>query len=144
MKLITEKTQFHQFPEKVIDKLGSIGIPCPLKREENDRRIFFAIQIDRYLKRKIQKRFCSEAEKDVIEDIISDYWEYIKDDLRFDSDDESKNEIYYACIIVFPYFVAEEDNIIPVDFASKSVLHYSHIYMCENNLEGDESEFGSF
>ena len=144
MKLDNGKKQIRTFPEKMMDKGNSFRISCCLNSWEDEKKTFFAIQVERYLKRKVQKRFCSDAERDVIEDIISEYWEYVKGDVSFNRDEKSRNNLYYSCIIVFPYFVAEEENIIPVDFNVKSVIHYSRAYRGGSIRESDDSEFVSF
>ncbi|MBB6478779.1 SEC-C metal-binding domain-containing protein [Spirochaeta isovalerica] len=48
-----------------------------------DEKAFFGLQLERYFKTKKAKRFCSEAERDVILDIIGAYWSELQADGNF-------------------------------------------------------------
>jgi uncharacterized protein YchJ len=100
--------------------LNEYGMDALKSSSEDDYQAFLSIQLERYLKRKTQKRFCSEAEKDVITQIISDCWtEFSKNRNLGQMDTEHKIRSFYAFTLVFPYFVAEEETIISFDFRNK-------------------------
>jgi len=87
---------------------------------DEELRTFMAVQVDRYLKRKTVHRFCSDAEKDVILQIIQDYWEEVKEQPQLSQmDTDCKVRAYYGVTVIFPYFVAEEEKLITVDFRKK-------------------------
>ena len=89
---------------------------------QGDRQVFLAIQRERYLKRKVQNRFCSAAEKDVIEHIIRDSWEEILPEIPEHYNQKQRISLYCNWVIVFPYFVVEEESLITVDFRLKRVV----------------------
>ena len=90
---------------------------------DDDYQAYVSIQLERYLKRKTQKRFCSEVEKDVILQIISDSWvEFSSDRNLGQMDTEEKIRAFYGFTLVFPYFVAEEESVISFDFRNKRSL----------------------
>ncbi len=160
--MIRENRRFHHLNDYKIEKISIETFsrnkqnPYGMTRSSSindDKRAFFSIQIERYLKRKTIHRFCSSAEKDVIKDIISDYWKHIKEELA-DCHTENKIDRFYQCIIVFPYFVAEEEKIIPVDFNKKNKISIHekcpcgsdipYIQCCGRTVELDDLENGSF
>ena len=144
MKMIRENRKIHYLNDCRINKItaesfsinkrNSYGMACRINNEDDDKRAFFSIQIERYLKRKTLHRFCSNAERDVIKEIISDYWNQIKKELSPDWPTDSKINTFYKCIIVFPYFVAEEEQVIPVDFNRKSVISINEKCSCGSDL----------
>ena len=89
--------------------------------QEDDRRVFTAVQLERYLKRKVVKRFCSQIERDVILEIIADSWKEIEKSLELSQmDTDGKIRAFYHITVVFPGFVAEDETVIPVDFRKKT------------------------
>ena len=88
--------------------------------QDDDRTTFTAVQVERYLKRKALHRFCSDAEKDVILQIIEDCWEEISHNTQLSQmDTDHKIDAFYSVTVIFPYFVAEKECIINVDFKKK-------------------------
>jgi len=103
-----------------------LNLPCM-----DDRETFTAVQIERYLKRKTLHRFCSEAEKDVILQIIDDYWKEFREMIQLSQmDTDHKITAFYRYTIVFPYFVAEEEQLINVDFKKKARINGNDLCPC--------------
>ena len=123
-------------------------------RNDKDRSTFYSVQIERYLKRKTVHKFCSSAEKDVISQIISDAWDHCSDEMKKKSGKSEKILFCYSCVLVFPYFVAEEETIIPVDFKRKKVINYltdctcgsglPYFDCCGRVINYDSDDFGTF
>ncbi|QEN07289.1 hypothetical protein EXM22_04530 [Oceanispirochaeta crateris] len=99
------------------------GMPRQQSSREDDHQAFVAIQVERYLKRKRVQRFCSEAEKDAIFQIIGEYWEKISRSRKVGHmDTDCKIKTFYHITLVFPYFVAEEESLLCVDFVNKTKI----------------------
>ncbi len=104
-------------------------------QREDDHKAFISIQAERYLKRKTVHRFCSDAERDVILQIIDDSWgEFIKQRNLGQMDTDQKIRSFYSLTLVFPYFVAEEESLISVDFRSKKEISSRDTCCCGSNL----------
>ena len=103
--------------------------------EEKEWKSFLSVQLERYLKRKTIHRFCSNAEKDVIKDVIGNYWNQYKTDILKLQSKGDKVRYSYKCIIVFPYFVAEDETIIPVDFQIGKALSTGCSCNCGSGLD---------
>lgn len=101
---------------------------------EDDRQAFTAVQLERYLKRKRVSRFNSQVERDVILDIISDSWEDMSESLELSQmDTEGKIRAFYHITVVFPYFVAEDETVITVDFRKKNRMDGQDHCFCGSN-----------
>ncbi|MDA3956542.1 SEC-C domain-containing protein [Oceanispirochaeta sp.] len=117
--------------EQSLYEMNPYGMPRQKNSREDDHQAFIAIQVERYLKRKTQKRFCSEAEKDVILQIIGEYWKNISESPQvghMDTDD--KINTFYHQTLVFPYFVADEESLICIDFTKKRKLRSDDDCFC--------------
>lgn len=102
---------------------------------EDDFQAYVSIQVERYLKRKTQQRFCSEAEKDVILQIIADSWiDFCSDRNLSQMDTEQKIRSFYGFTLVFPYFVAEEESLISFDFRKKRSLEVNDECSCGSHI----------
>lgn len=101
---------------------------------DDDRQAFTAVQLERYLKRKCLGRFNSQVERDVILDIISDSWKDMSETLELSQmDTEGKIRAFYHITVVFPYFVAEDETVITVDFTNKTRLAGQDKCFCGSN-----------
>ena len=89
----------------------------------DDWRAFYAIQLNRYLNSKRFKRFCSSAERDMIRDLVADYWKQLKvQGALVGRSPEEKNRIFKKVKIVFPLLQLDDPCIEPlihVDFREK-------------------------
>ncbi len=98
---------------------------------EDDRQAFTAVQLERYLKRKHAGRFNSQVEQDVILDIISERWKDMEASLKLSHmDTEGKIRAFYHITVVFPYFVAEDETVITVDFRKKTRVEGNEECFC--------------
>ncbi|MDC7232583.1 MAG: SEC-C domain-containing protein [Spirochaetales bacterium] len=120
---------------KTGSKLNEYGMTSSFSESDADFNAFLSVQLERYLKRKTVKRFCSDVERDVIVQIISDSWvEFLKNRELGQMDTDQKISSYYAFTLVFPYFVAEEESLISVDFRSNSVLKGEDLCSCGSGV----------
>ena len=126
----TSETEKAQLSEKS-GKSNTTGLP---RTAEKDWQLFYSVQIERYLKRKVQKRFCSEVEKDVIKDIISEYWRCLKIKIPENSSKKAKIDLFYRFVLIFPYFVVEEETIIPVNFCKKTIIREEEACSCGSGI----------
>ena len=102
---------------------------------DDDRQAFTAVQLERYLKRKRTRRFNSQVERDVILDIISEHWKDMSVAPELSQmDTEGKIRAFYHITVVFPYFVAEEESVITVDFRKKGRINGHESCFCGSGL----------
>lgn len=89
----------------------------------DDWKAFLALQLSRYLRTKNRHAFCSEAEEDVVREIIADAWRSIrKTCVMAGKTAAEKYETFSNIRIVFPMAVlpsAGKEAILPVDFQKK-------------------------
>lgn len=95
--------------------------------ELDDWRAFYSIHLERYLRSKRTRRVTSDAESDMIRDLIHDYWKRIATEgLLAGRSAQEKLRLFRSVNIIFPFYVMHtdlpDDKIIPVDFLSKSRL----------------------
>ncbi|MBF9018662.1 MULTISPECIES: hypothetical protein [unclassified Oceanispirochaeta] len=129
------KARIFKFRNIEHPSLNEYGMEAQKSSIEDDYQAFLSIQVERYLKRKTQQRFCSEAEKDVINQIIADSWtEYRQTRNLSQIDTEQKIRSYYSFTLVFPYFVAEEECIISFDFRNKCSLEGGDECFCNSGV----------
>lgn len=111
-----------QMLRRLVNDYGMVRQPTG---ELDDWRAFYSIHLERYLRSKATHRVTSDAEADMIRDLIHDYWKRItKDGLLAGRGAEEKLRLFRSVKIVFPFYVVHadlpDDNIIPVDFLTKS------------------------
>lgn len=88
----------------------------------DDWKAFLAIQVDRYLATKRNGRFSSAAERDMVRDLVFEYWRAIRASEVLDGRAPGDRErLFQAVEIVFPYRLPDEAaaEVIPVDFRRK-------------------------
>lgn len=105
----------------------------------DDWRAFHSIHLERYLRSKRTRRVTSDAEADMIRDLISDYWKRIAaQGLLEGKCPQEKLKLFQSVNIVFPFYVtyseASGDKIIPVDFLSKSRLSGTERCRCGSGI----------
>ena len=95
--------------------------------ELDDRRAFHSIQVSRYLRSKRNGRFSSEAERDMVTDLIAEYWpRLIAEDCLEEKTPEEKKRIFQKVKIVFPFVLLPEQSgsdVIQVDFRRRRRMH---------------------
>jgi hypothetical protein len=107
--------------------------------EADDWQAFSAVQVSRYLLAKQRHTFSSEAEHDMILDLIQDAW---RDFIRSRSLDgmtgSDKMEAFKAVNVMFPYIVLPEpksnEHIISVNFKTKQKLTSTDRCACGSGL----------
>ncbi len=98
------------------------GMERQTSGELDDWKAFLAIQVDRYLLTKRNGRFCSQAERDMVRDLVFEYWRAIRASAVLEGRDPGERERLFRTVeIVFPYRLPEEapGEVIPVDFRRK-------------------------
>jgi hypothetical protein len=107
--------------------------------EADDWQAFSSIQTVRYLLGKNKRTFSTEAEQDMIRDLIRDSWDHLrrKQDLRNLSGCE-KLEAFRAVRIVFPTVVLAEPHldgpVITVNFQTKQRVGLSDRCSCGSGM----------
>ena len=105
----------------------------------DDWKAFEAIQIKRYLDRKKVRYFVTEAEKDMIEKLISDHWENVASKVTLgDLEKEEKLRLFQDTKIIFPYFDVPEEfdagKEIQVDFTRKRRIGANDRCFCGSGI----------
>ena len=104
--------------------VNDYGMLRQMSVELDDWNAFYAVQLKKYLESKRSRKIGSQGEKDMIWDLIFDYWQGILHSgvLRGKSHSE-KLELFRAIEIIFPYFTPPREKkaeIINVDFYAQS------------------------
>jgi len=121
--------------EQLEREMNPYGMPRQDSTEADDREAFISVQLERYLKRKKQHRFCSLAERDVIRQIIEDSWEEFRSDPYLSQKDtDEKISSFYRYVVVFPYFIATEESVVSVDFTVKRKISGHETCSCGSGL----------
>jgi hypothetical protein len=132
---IKKQKRIRKMIGRVANGYGMLKQPT---EEKDDRNAFFAVQIRRYLDKKTNKRFTTCAEKDVVFELINDYWKSIRKYaiLRGKSTGE-KRDIYHKIQIPFPYLVMPKhlgDSILRVNFNVKDKKSEENRCFCGSGL----------
>ena len=135
---------------------GMTDVECT---EEADKAAFIGIQLEKYLKMKKVKRFCSEAEKDVIKDIINSYWlEFLSKGEINHLNVDNKLKFFRQQLIIFPFadvsYFENESHVIFTDFTSGNKISMEDKCSCGSGIvfsqccgrikSAEEIEFGAF
>jgi hypothetical protein len=119
--------------------LNSYGMERQASSEADDRQAFIAIQLGKYLLCKNRHAFSTEAERDMIGDLILDSWK----DLRRSGSLEGKGscekmELFRSTRIVFPTVVLTEPSVngpvISVNFQTKQKVGLKDRCACGSGL----------
>jgi hypothetical protein len=104
----------------------------------DDWRAFYSIQLTRYLNTKRYKRFCCEAERDMIRDLIADYWRQLKMEGVLEGHScEEKNRLFKKVRIVFPLLRPDDscaETLVYVDFREKKQASPEDRCLCGSGL----------
>jgi len=126
--------------------------------ELDDWRAFYSVQLQRYLQSKHTRQIVTDAEGDMIKDLIHDHWKQIRArGLLEGRSAEQKLSIFRSVKIIFPFYVSPEileSKVVTVDFLNKSRLAAADrcrcgsgmpFMMCCGRTEGaDELSRGTF
>ncbi len=103
----------------------------------DDWKAFLAIQIERYLGSKRNRRFSSDAERDMVRDLVFEYWRAIRASQVLEGrDPDARERLFRDVEIVFPYRLPEEGSaeVIPVDFRRKRRVALADRCPCGSGL----------
>ena len=70
----------------------------------------------------------------MVNQIIYEAWEHCSQEMKQKSDYSEKVMFCYSCVLIFPYFVAEEESVIPVDFKAGKLINYKKDCICGSGL----------
>ncbi len=135
-------------------QLVKVGLGCrSLKRYANaygmarqrtqtldDWKAFYAVQLYRYLSLKRSRRIGTDAERDMIWDLIRDAWGELSSTVGLDSmNADEKMAVFNDVRIVYPTFTVSDQKRmasaeIPVDFARKRRLYRDDTCFCGSGL----------
>jgi tetratricopeptide (TPR) repeat protein len=105
---------------------------------DDDRLAFFSIQLRKYLNSKKTKMILTEAEQDMIRQLIGDYWRSItRSGILEGKEAVEKLHIFKKVSIIFPFYMKEEntkDTLIYVNFVEKQRLKLKDRCSCGSGL----------
>jgi tetratricopeptide (TPR) repeat protein len=113
------------------------GMARQTSGELDDWKAFLSIQVDRYLATKKNGRFSTAAERDMVRDLVFEYWRAIgASEVLEGRTPEEKESLFRAVEIVFPYRLPEEaaGEVIPVDFRRKRRVALADRCPCGSGL----------
>jgi hypothetical protein len=119
---------------------NAYGMAKQMTSLEDDWKAFYSVQLYRYLCMKKTRRLGTEAERDMIEDLIVDAWNELKSMFQLqDLDTEEKMQVFKTTRIVFPTFEVQDvsfgsGDTIPVDFGRKQRVHADDHCFCGSGL----------
>jgi tetratricopeptide (TPR) repeat protein len=71
---------------------------------ENHKKLFIQIQVQKYLKAKKTHCFCSDAEKDVVNEIIINYWQDLESPSEIEQlSNNDKLKFFKEQLVIFPH-----------------------------------------
>jgi tetratricopeptide (TPR) repeat protein len=112
------------------------------KKEENneldDIKAFFSIQISRYLAKKKSKHFSTQAEVDMIKDLLEEKWKNIQQSGILEKKSiEEKHKYFKGVKIVFPFMFFTKvlgDSVINVNFNRGTKVVQNERCICGSGL----------
>jgi tetratricopeptide (TPR) repeat protein len=107
--------------------------------ELDDWKAFYAINLSRYLNTKRSHRIGTDAEGDMIFELIYEAWKELRNSTDLQSvNTEQRLRLFHSAWIVFPTFTAQTDNedanMIQVDFIKKKKMHVADQCFCGSGL----------
>lgn len=129
----------NKFLLKIINRYANgYGMLKQATPELDDKFAFFSLQINRYLGRKQKSYFATAAERDVVLELISDYWKMIlAKGLLQGKTIAEKRELFSKVTIPFPYFYLPKslnDSILRVNFLNERLAGESNRCFCGSGL----------
>ncbi|MCX7028605.1 MAG: SEC-C metal-binding domain-containing protein [Spirochaetes bacterium] len=104
----------------------------------DDWQAFLAIQLSRYLATRNRRAFSTAAERDMVSDLIRDYWRCVKQSGALTGKDSYQKRDYFRGMrIVFPTVVLPEivpGTLVAVDFRTKRRIFDSQTCFCGSGL----------
>jgi hypothetical protein len=85
------------------------GMPKQESPAEDDRQAFLAVQRRKYLSGKKSGKFCTEAEEDMVNELIAEKWQTLYlNDVFSGMNAEHKLQFFYSVTIYFPFVQVPE------------------------------------
>ncbi len=104
----------------------------------DDWKAFYSIQLAKYLKMKPGGKLSSNAEKDMISDLILDSWKELLKTRRFDTmSPEDKMSVFNCTNIIFPVYIPPDlikNEQIHVNFRKKKKMSMNDRCICGSGL----------
>lgn len=103
--------------------INDYGMLRQMSADLDDWNAFYAVQLKKYLQSKRSRKIGSQGEKDMIWDLIYEYWQGIQHaGVLVGKTNSEKLSLFSDIEIVFPYFEPPEGGgeVIKVDFYTKS------------------------
>ncbi len=136
-RTVAPRSYAGRMADRFINDYGMLRQP---NQELDDWNAFYAIQLKKYLSSKRSRKIGSQGEKDMIWDLIYEYWQGIIHSgvLRSKGLCE-KLELFASIDIIFPYFSVPDDpdengGIITVDFHKHNRVNGSDPCPCRSGL----------
>ena len=122
---VARKLDKHHPSTKFLRRFSNCyGMVKQESEELDDWNAFYAVQLKKYLQSKRSRKIGSQGEKDMIWDLIFEYWQGIQHSgVLAGKSNADKLSLFSDIEIIFPYFGAPEEKseeIIQVDFVKKT------------------------
>ena len=136
---VAHKLDRHSYSGKFLRRFANAyGMAKQESEELDDWKAFYSVQLARYLSMKKSKRLGTDAEKDMIWELILDGWRELHNSMDLLSlDSEDKLKLFRAFKIVFPVFALPEDDEprpIAVDFSRQKRVGLDDHCFCGSGL----------
>jgi hypothetical protein len=132
---VARKLDKHNYSGKFLSRFANpYGMVKQGSRELDDLNAYYSVQLARYLSTKRSKKLGTDAEKDMIWDLISDGFRELRALREFESlASPEKLAIFKKHRLVFPTFAASVPagvESIPVDFTKKRKINFEDRCVC--------------
>jgi hypothetical protein len=129
----------NRFAKRMLERYANAyGLKKEEYNELEDKKAFFSIQISRYLEKKGTGKFSTQAEVDMIMDLLEDTWKILRGSgILKDKKIEEKSGIFRRVNIVFPFMVFTKllgDTIINVNFPNGTKIKEEDRCSCGSGL----------
>lgn len=136
---VGRKLEPHGFSGKLFERFANAyGMQKQRTEEMDDWKAFYSVHLERYLQHKRSGRIGTEAEKDMIHDLIFDYWtDFSRTGILRGKSAREKMVLFRSVKILFPFFVVPEkleERVIPVHFTEKKRISAGDLCFCGSNL----------
>jgi len=124
---------------RMLERLvNGYGMARQASADVDDWQAFRAIQLSRYLATRNKRAFSTDAERDMVSDLIRDYWRSMeRSGVLAGKDPYEKRDYFRRMLIVFPTVVLPETaagSVIAVNFRTQQRIIGSQACMCGSGL----------
>lgn len=118
--------------------VNGYGMARQASADEDDWQAFLAIQLSRYLATRNKRAFSTAAERDMVGDLIRDYWDgLVRSGVLAGKSASQKRDLFRAMRIVFPTVVLPESASVAVvacDFRTQRRIGDGQACLCGSGL----------